>query len=178
MKQLKVILSLVLMASSLPLFAQTDKETTDRIIKEKNYTFIANTAIPMANLDISRVLERMPGNVGGGGSINLSGSSYDFRVTKDSVVAYLPFYGRAFNAPYNPNEGGIKFTSKDFTYNQTISKKGNYTVQINTKDVKRENYRFTLSVSKNGYATLSASGNNRQPITFNGVLEAPKKKDE
>ncbi|RZK15705.1 MAG: DUF4251 domain-containing protein [Pedobacter sp.] len=113
MKQLKVILSLVLMASSLPLFAQTDKETTDRIIKEKNYTFIANTAIPMANLDISRVLERMPGNVGGGGSINLSGSSYDFRVTKDSVVAYLPFYGRAFSAPYNPNEGGIKFTSKE-----------------------------------------------------------------
>ena len=178
MKQLKVILSLVLMASSLPLFAQTDKETTDRIIKEKNYTFIANTAIPMANLDISRVLERMPGNIGGGGSINLSGSNYDFSVTKDSVVAYLPFYGRAFSAPYNPSEGGIKFTSKDFTYTQSTNKKGNYTVQINTKDVKRENYRFTLNVSKNGYATLIASGNNKQPITFNGVLEEPKKKDK
>ena len=178
MKQLKVLLSMVLMASALPLFAQTDKETTDKIIKDKNYVFIANTAIPMSNMDISRILERMPGNVGGGGSINLTGSNYDFRVTKDSVVAYLPFYGRAFTAPYNPNEGGIKFTSKDFTYNQTISKKGNYTVQINTKDVKRENYRFTLSVSKNGYATLIASGNNKQPITFNGVLEEPKKKDE
>ncbi|RZL52723.1 MAG: DUF4251 domain-containing protein, partial [Pedobacter sp.] len=52
-----------------------------------------------------------------------------------------------------------------------------YTVQINTKDVQRENFRLTLSVSKNGYATLVATGNNKQPITFNGVLEEPKKKD-
>ncbi|WP_316795876.1 DUF4251 domain-containing protein [Pedobacter agri] len=176
MKQLKVLLSMALIASSLQLFAQTNKETTDKIIKEQNYTFVANAAIPMASLDVSRILERMPGNTGGT-YINLTGSNYDFRVTKDSVVAFLPFYGRSFSAPYNPNDGGIKFTSKDFTYKQTLSKKGNYTVQINTKDVQRENFRLTLSVSKNGYATLVATGNNKQPITFNGVLEEPKKKD-
>ncbi|RDC54987.1 DUF4251 domain-containing protein [Pedobacter chinensis] len=177
MKQLKLILSMVLVASSLQLLAQTNKETTARIIKEKNYTFVANTAIPMSNMDVSRVLERMPGNTGGG-SINLNGSQYDFRVTKDSVVAFLPYFGRAFNAPLNPNEGGIKFTSKDFTYNESVNKKGAYTVQINTKDIKRENYRLTLNVSVNGYATLVASGNNKQPITFNGYLDEPKKKDK
>jgi len=178
MKQFKVILTMVLVASSLQIFAQTNKETTDKIIAAKNYVFIANTAIPMANMDVSRVLERMPGNVGGGGAIMLSGSQYDFKVTKDSVVAYLPFYGRSFTAPLNPNEGGIKFTSKDFSYTQKTNKKGNYTIQITTKDVQRENYRFMLSVSKNGYATLVASGNNRQSITFNGVIEEPKKKNE
>lgn len=177
MKQLRLILSLVLVSSSLSLFAQTDKETTEKIIKEQNYTFVANSAIPMANMDVSRVLERMPGNQSGS-YINLSGSNYDLTVTKDSIIAYLPFYGRAFSAPYNPNEGGIKFTSKDFTYKQTVSKKGAYTVQINTKDVKRENYRFTLNVSTSGYATLVASGNNRQPITFNGVLQESKKNDK
>ena len=177
MKQFKTIMSIILMASSFQLFAQTDKETTIRIIKEKDYTFVANTAIPMSNMDISRIMERMPGNMNGGGSINLTGSQYDFVVKKDSVVAYLPYFGRAFNAPYNPNEGGIKFTSKDFTYKETVNKKGSYTIQINTKDVKRENYRFTLNVSTKGYATLIASGNNKQPITFNGVLQETKKKE-
>jgi len=177
MKQLKYLFSMVLVAATLSLFAQTDKETTAKIIKDKKYTFIANTAIPMANMDISRVMERMPGNMGSGGTINLSGSQYDFKVNKDSLVVFLPYYGRAFNPPIDPTEGGIKLTSKDFTYRESINKKGSYTIQINTKDVKRGNYRFTLNVSPNGYATLNASSNSKQPITFNGVMQEPKKKD-
>lgn len=175
MKQLKYLFSLVFVTSTLSLFAQTNKETTAKNIKARSYTFVANTAIPMSNMDVSRVLERMPGNMNAGGSINLTGSQYDLRVTQDSIVAFLPYYGRAFTAPIDPNEGGIKFTSKDFTYKESISKKGAYTIQINTKDVKRDNYRLTLNVSQNGYATLIASGNNKQPITFNGILDEPKK---
>lgn len=175
MKQLKLILGFAILVSSAPIFAQTNKETTVKILKEKNYTFVANTAIPMSNMDVSQVLSRLPG-AQGGGMINLTGNQYDFRVTKDSVVAFLPYYGRAFNAPLNPSEGGIKFTSKDFSYKESTNKKGAYTIQINTNDVKRENYRLTLSVSTNGYATLIASGNNRQPITFNGYLDEPKKR--
>ncbi|MFW0715678.1 DUF4251 domain-containing protein [Pedobacter sp. N23S346] len=177
MKHLKLILSMALVALTTQLFAQTNKETTIKIIDEKDYTFVANSAIPMSNMDISQILSRMPGSQGGG-VINLTGSQYDFRVTKDSVVAYLPYYGRSFSAPMNPNEGGIKFTSKDFSYKESKNKKGAYTIQINTKDVKRENFRLTLSVTENGYASLVASGYNKQPITFNGYLSESKKKDQ
>ncbi len=177
MKHLKIVLSMALVAFTMQLFAQTNKETTVKIIGEKDYTFVANSAIPMSNMDVSQILSRMPGSQGGG-MINLTGSQYDFKVTKDSVVAYLPYYGRSFSPPLNPNEGGIKFTSKDFSYNETKNKRGNYTIQINTKDLKRENFRLTLSITPNGYATLIASGYNKQPITFNGYLSESKRKDQ
>jgi len=176
MKNLKSLLSIAILALTTQAFAQTNKETTAKIVAEKNYTFIANTAIPMANNDINNVLSQLQGGQGGG-LINLTGSQYDVKINKDSVIAYLPFYGRSFNAPYNPSEGGIKFTSKDFTYTESKSKKGSYTIQINTKDVKRENYRFTINISANGYASLIASSVNKQPITFNGYLSEPKKND-
>jgi len=176
MKRLNLILSLACISLATQLFAQTNKETTTRIVSDKNYIFVANTAIPMANNDINKVLTMMPGGQGGS-SINLSGSQYDVRVTKDSIVAYLPYYGRAFSAPMDPTQGGIKFTSKDFSYTETKNKRGAYTIQINTKDVSRENYRFTINISTNGYASLTATSVNKQPILFNGYLDEPKKKD-
>ena len=36
---------------------------------------------------------------------------YYLKVSKDTVVAYLPYFGRAYTAPADPTEGGIKFTS-------------------------------------------------------------------
>ncbi|CAH0162220.1 DUF4251 domain-containing protein [Pedobacter sp. ISL-68] len=176
MKRLNLILSLAFLLIGVQLFAQTNKETTLKIVADKNYTFVANTAMPMSNNDINKVLAMMPGSQGGG-SINLTGSQYDVKVTKDSIVAYLPYFGRSFSAPMDPTQGGIKFTSKDFTYTESKNKKGSYTIQINTKDVKRENYRFTINISTNGYASLTASSMNKQPIIFNGYLDEPKKQD-
>jgi hypothetical protein len=176
MKRLNLILSLAFLLIGVQSFSQTNKETTLKIVADKNYTFVANTAMPMSNNDINRVLAMMPGSQGGG-SINLTGSQYDVKVTKDSIVAYLPYYGRSFSAPMDPTQGGIKFTSKDFTYTESKNKKGSYTIQINTKDVKRENYRFTINISTNGYASLTASSMNKQPIIFNGYLDEPKKQD-
>ncbi|WP_316804638.1 DUF4251 domain-containing protein [Pedobacter nototheniae] len=177
MKHLKYLMGIALLVVATQGFAQTDKETTVRIVGDKNFVFVANSATPMSNMDVSKVMARMPGGQTGG-IINLSGSQYDLKITPDSIVAYLPYYGRAFNASFDPNESGIKFTSKDFTYTQSKNKKGSYTIQINTKDVKRENYRLTLSVSTNGYASLNAISTNRQPITFNGYISEPSKKKE
>ncbi|WP_293787638.1 DUF4251 domain-containing protein [uncultured Pedobacter sp.] len=176
MKYLNFILSLTFLSFGFQSFAQTDKETTIKIVAGKNYTFVANTATPMANNDINRIMSMMPGSQAGS-SINLTGSQYDVRVTKDSIVAYLPYFGRSFSAPIDPTQGGIRFTSKNFTYKESKNKKGMYTIQIETKDVTRENYRFTLNVSTNGYASLTASSMNKQPIFFNGYLEEPKRKD-
>ena len=174
MKHLK-LLSILVFASIAQAFAQTDKQTTASLMADKNYVFMANTAIPLSNQDISQVLRSMPGSQGGG-TINLTGSSYDFTVTPDSIVAYLPYYGRAYSAPYNPTEGGIKFKSKNFSYVKSRNKKGSYLISIKTKDLKSENYQMMLTVSEKGYATLMVNSNNKQPINFNGVLSEPKAK--
>jgi len=178
MNYLKCVLSFILVSVGFITNAQTSKEITDKIISERNYVFIADTAIPMASAELSKVMNNVPGSQGGG-SINLTGAQYDLTVTKDSIIAYLPYYGRAYNPTYNSTDGGIKFTAKKFSYTQNKTKKGSYNIQINTDELRPDNYRLSLSISQNGYASLVVSSNNKQPITFNGRLsEAKKDKDK
>lgn len=108
------------------------------------------------------------------GSIYLS-PYYDVKVSTDTVQAYLPYYGRAYTAPMNANEGGIKFVSTDFEYEIEQGKKsGNYKIQIRTKDTPRP---FTLNFDlwDNGTARLDVQDRDRQNISFQGNIEAQKK---
>lgn len=175
MKTLKIVAFLILAFIGFKANAQTDKATTLRIVEEKNYVFVATTAIPLNGTDINNILRKMPGNTGGG-NISLSGSSYDVSITKDSVVAYLPYYGRAYSASLNSDENGYKFTAKKFTYDVKKTKKGDWDVIINTKDVK-DNVRMSLSISESGYASLNVMSNNKQSIMYNGYLSENKKKE-
>ena len=178
MKTLKNLFLIALLFVATTSQAQTDKATTERIIDAQNYVFVATTAFPMNAMDISKVLNRMPG-ANGGGAINLTGTSYDIAVTKDSLVAYLPYYGRAYTARPGNTDGGIKFKSKAFTYKNTKRKKGGWIITMTPKDVKDDlnsNYALTLTVTTAGYGTLTVTSNNQQTITFNGYLAEPKPK--
>jgi len=178
MKTLKNIFSILFLFAAVQVQAQTNKETTQRIIDAQNYVFVATMAIPMNSSDVNAIMNRLPGSTGGG-SINLTGSNYDLRVNKDSLTAYLPYYGRSFVGRIGDREGGIKFKSKDFSYNNQIRKKGGWTITMKPKDVKdnyNSNYSLTLNITTTGYGTLVVNSNNQQPITFNGYLAEPKAK--
>lgn len=179
MRTLKNIFLLALSFTALQSYAQTDKATTAKILDAQNYVFVATTANPLNASDINQVMRSMPGFNGGGGVINLTGGSYDLKVTKDSVTAYLPYYGRSYTPKMGGNdESGIKFKSKDFTYKNVLRKKGNRLITLVPKDVK-DNYSLTLLVTPTGYATLSVTNNTQQPISFNGYLaETPVKKEK
>lgn len=120
-------------------------------IESGDYKFIPQKAIPM-----------------GGSPINLS-HSFALKVSKDSIDSYLPYYGRAYTAPL-PTEGGIKFISTDFNYTISEKKKGMWNISIIPND-NQKRYRLTLNVGDTGYATLNVQDNNRQSISFNGVIE-------
>jgi hypothetical protein len=154
---------------SLSVMAQTDKATTAKIVEAKSYTFVARTATPLNVQDISSVLGRMPGAMQGG-SINLNETHYEVKVTPDSVVAFLPYYGRSFSAPINQTEGGVKFNTKEFTYTSKRGKKRGWDILVQTKDAK-ENYRLAFNIGDEGYATLSLNSNNKQSITYQGYLK-------
>ncbi|RYE36622.1 MAG: DUF4251 domain-containing protein [Sphingobacteriaceae bacterium] len=125
-----------------------------KMVDNQNYVFMAQFANPL-----------------GWKTINLN-YNYNVVISRDSVDSYLPYYGRAYVAPYNPTDPaqtGIQFKSKDFDYQENTDRKGNYEVTIVPHDVK-ETRKFFLNISDEGYATLSVTSNNRQSISFNGYV--------
>ncbi len=169
MNRLKTLLITALAFSGLNAVAQTDKATTAKIVEAKTYTFVARSVTPLNTQDISKVMSKMPGAMQGG-VINLTETYYEVKVTPDSVVAYLPYYGRSFNAPINQDDAGVKFTSKKFNYKSTKGKKRGWDTLVETKDAK-ENYRLAFNISDNGYVTLSLNSNNKQSVTYQGYLK-------
>ena len=163
MKSLKNMFILVLIVSTGLSFvnAQTPKKdkkaAKEAAIKSnvdtRQYTFLANYMLPQR---------------GGGKSLT---SEYDLRVTKDSVIAFLPYYGRAyFDVPYGGADGGIKFSSTKFSYELKDRKKGGWEIIIKPADVKNID-RLILNISTDGYASLSVTSTNRDFITFDGYLK-------
>ncbi|NMB49792.1 MAG: DUF4251 domain-containing protein [Bacteroidales bacterium] len=99
---------------------------------------------------------------------------YYLKVSKDTVVAYLPYFGRAYTAPADPTEGGIKFTSTNFEYEVSEGKrKGNWQVLIKTHDTDREIVLY-LDIWENGSARLDVTDPNRQALSFQGEIEIKK----
>lgn len=127
-----------------------DKSTLQDAIASRNFVFRAETVLPMS------------------GSSRQLTSEYEVKFLGDSVVAYLPYFGRAYSAGYGEG-GGIDFTSTKFDYKSAQRKKGGWYITVAPQDAK-DVRAINMSVSASGYANLQVISNNRQPISFNGYL--------
>lgn len=162
MKKNLIYFFLVVMLSLVAISCSTSQSTADKRIRAEeisrkitdfDFLFKATYAHPM-----------------GYKSIYLS-PYYDVKVSKDTVRAYLPYYGRAYVAPMNPDDNGIKFTSTKFEYKVTAGKrKRNHLIEIKTKDTSRE-FVLSFDIWENGSARLNVSDSNRQPISFQGNIQ-------
>ncbi|GAB3011569.1 hypothetical protein GCM10027051_12540 [Niabella terrae] len=169
MKPLLSYLLVALVTSLVLSCAGSRKSATDpeieALIDQQEYTFAAQSVNPTED---SRYNPRLMFPNAANNLYQLS-LGYDLRVSQDSVIAYLPFFGRSFTAPMNPSEGGIKFTSTDFSYKQS-RKKGNFVIEIRPND-NRDVRDLYLTVSPSGYATLQVLQTNKTPISFYGRVQ-------
>jgi len=150
MKTTALVISLLLI--SLFSHAQsTDAKENTRIIESKNFIFIAQQAIPQSGA--SRTLT----------------SQYDLTVRPDSVISELPFFGRAYTAPMNPTDGGIRFSSVKFGYESVKKKKGRYEISIRPSDAQGI-ISMNLSLYSSGRGTLTVTQLNRSVMTFYGFI--------
>lgn len=104
------------------------------------------------------------------GSSRILTSDYDVVVKKDTVICYLPYFGRAYQAPIDLSKGGLDFKSYNFTYNVTLNNKDEWEVYINPKD-NQDVQQFYFRIFGNGTATLNVVNTNRDPISFYGHIE-------
>lgn len=143
---------LVVILSSASIHAQNlDKTQVQNFVQSKEFVFKAQTVMPMS-----------------GGSRQLT-TEYDVRLLGDSIVSYLPYFGRAYSASYGSGNGGIDFTSTKFDYKAKARKKGGWDITIKPQDAK-EIQEMNFTISENGSANLRVTSTNRQPISFYGYV--------
>lgn len=94
---------------------------------------------------------------------------FDLRLKNDSLISYLPFFGRADIAPISADDYGIRFTSTDFEYSYKPAKKRSYEVTMKVRDNSNSN-KFFLIVYDNLTASLIVTGNFRDQVTFRGYI--------
>jgi hypothetical protein len=95
---------------------------------------------------------------------------YEVDVSPDTVDVFLPYFGRAYKAPMNPNEGGYRFTSVDFDYSiEPGVRSGNWYVVIKFNDLDRS-VSFNFDIWENETARLSIMDTDRQGISFQGDI--------
>jgi hypothetical protein len=122
------------------------------LVDSRNYVFRAQSVTPLR------------------GRTRQLSSDYDIRVMGDSMVTYLPYFGRAYSAPIDPSEDGIKLNTTNFDYKAIARKKGGWEISILPKE-NSDVRQLLLTVSANGYAQLQVTSNNRDIISFNGYIE-------
>ena len=96
--------------------------------------------------------------------------NYTLVVTKNSVEADLPYFGRAYNATMG-TDGGMKFRSEDFSYEMVSRKNDSREITIRPRDVSDIQVVY-LTVFSNGSADLRIQSNSRQAISYQGDIRA------
>lgn len=143
-----------------PVWAQQKKQDKKAMIKDmveaRNYVFIPQTAMPA------------------GGNTRQLTYDFDLRVSKDTVISNLPYFGRAYSAPFNASQGPLNFTTTQFDYTVNNRKKGGWDILIKTRDLQQDQVQFSMSIFENGNTTVTVNSTNRQPIVFNGYIRAKK----
>jgi hypothetical protein len=100
----------------------------------------------------------------------LSELYYLLTVNDKKVVCDLPYFGEAHQASL-ANDGGIKFTSTNYTIEKKQVKKG-WVIIIKMKD-NQDVKECTLNVYDSGSANLVIVSNTRSTISYDGRIIEP-----
>ncbi|HLP04558.1 MAG TPA: DUF4251 domain-containing protein [Paludibacter sp.] len=149
-----VLVSLLVLAacSSSRTLPETANEVA-RKVQSKDFSIRANYANPMR-----------------GSQLYLT-SEYDLRIKNDSAFAFLPYYGVAYMAPFNPAEGGIKFAEPMEDYSLVPNKKNNGWFVRFKVNAREYNYVFSITIFANGNSSFTVTSYQRDPITFSGEMK-------
>lgn len=108
----------------------------------------------------------------GGRQRTLTGG-YNLKVTKQVITAELPYFGKAYTAQIGSTDVGIKFSSKDFSYETIDGKKGSKDIHIKPKDFS-DIQELILTVYPDGTAYLRVNSISRQAISYTGDITRPR----
>ena len=158
-----LILFLLMSCGSQNYISQTDYATA---MDTRHFTFMATKANP-TNYDVINIMNSLPNTT----SSRMLDLEYGYTIElRDSVVQVtLPYFGRMYNPSLDPSKSSYRFTTKDYSIEQTAGKRGNQMFTIMPHD-QNNIRRIFIEVFKSGSASASIDANDRQPITYSGYI--------
>ncbi|MDD3080321.1 MAG: DUF4251 domain-containing protein [Paludibacter sp.] len=153
-----ILLSVVVLLSTTACkITKTTPEARNQLaskIENKHFTVVFNYANPFR-------MQQVP----------LTGADYNLKISGDSVYTYLPYYGVAHTAPFNPSDGGVRLATvmNDFSMNSTKKSDG-WEMKFKANS-EQYHYMFYLTTYENGSSTLQVSSAERDPISYYGEIK-------
>lgn len=103
-----------------------------------------------------------------GSSRNVS-YGYSLEVRNDTLISYLPYFGRAYNVPYGGGKG-LNFTAPIGSYQEYMKRNGQRHIEIGlTND--EDTYFYTIEVFDNGNSSVEVRARQRERISYSGNLD-------
>lgn len=125
------------------------------LVKKQRFLFTAESVSPLR------------------GNIKILTTPYDVTLKKDTLVCFLPYFGRAYQAPISQTDVGVKFTSTKFEYSVMPGKKDSWEVKIVPKD-NTDIRQMNFDIFNDGSASLDILSNFRDAISYRGHIAAIK----
>lgn len=153
--------------------ASTDAWMLNKLITEQQaFEIESRWAQPMATSAYNQAVNGLlpPGSTTG--QINLIGNANYFKMEKDSVSAYLPYFGeRQMGGNYGGTKGGIEFKGAPEDIEITPTDKNGYNIRfsINDKENKSENYKVYIQIFPDLNANIVINSSQRLSIRYRGV---------
>lgn len=131
-------------------------EQTKQLIESKTFRFTPDRAYPTKGRSISI-------------------TNFDVLLKSDTIVSYLPYYGRAYVAEYGSTSSPFDFTAPVKDLEETTTKQGAQVIKLKVENGNDQiTYRF--EIFKTGSTSLDVISTNRQSISFSGYIEKPEDK--
>lgn len=96
-------------------------------------------------------------------------SDYSLEVRGDTLVSYLPYFGRAYHIPLDGGKG-MNFTAPILRYEQAKDAKGR-TYVVLTTDNHEDVLTYRLEIFSNGRTSIYVNAREREPISYEGRLD-------
>lgn len=94
---------------------------------------------------------------------------YYVSVIGGHVESFLPYFGRAWNIPYDGGEG-LRFRAAIGDYKAGVGRKGRHRIVFDARTAE-DGYTFDLEVYPSGQAYLTVYSSRRQSISFSGRID-------
>ena len=151
-----VLLLSVTACTSLSRVERTERDAkvaqaVENVLSERSYTVTISMMYPRR-----------------GNSVNVT-PDFSLQVKGDTLMSYLPYYGRAYSVPYGGGKG-LNFTAPIQDYRETRGHKGNTLISFvvnNGEDI----LKYNLDIYANGSTTINVISRNRESISYSGYLQ-------